>query len=688
MSDDNDQGTISAYNPSWTDKVAQKLAGDNPSPWWSGVVQNLTGSTGLGSTGSLSAKDFVPIAGQVLNAQQAYHDDKSWPEIGLNLIPGASTEGRITSLAGEAASRAVPDMVDLARRSLFMPREKPTTAPTPEAVAPPVHDYRVDNPGGSWVENKQANASGSKLTRGTDTATVGLNNKLTLPTEMVAKLKGVNDENPVPGTMKYDRLAEDVDEKGFTNENPVAIVVNHKGEAYINDGNHRAAVARDKGVPRLASTVYWMNGAEDVPGPWHPDNVLPHVKPVEAKTFLDKPVNRRAVNEGILGAGAAAVGGPGLIKGLTTKAAVPAAKAAVTLAKATPDVIAANLDSIMARPLSLSHPVLNKHLTEEGVKGLIDPLTFKPLEAAESPHITNWHLLDNATFDDIGSELAPSTAYKDPSAFVTSMDKPWEMHGDATNHIRSELETSIGHKLTDDEFKSYLTKANRRHWSIDNMRRDVMGDGYGYGDEHPSLAQAETIMTNLGRNSTSGKAPTVAEIRDILGDHFTPEGLLKSAYDYPEEEIPKALSAPQFDGRTLKEHLDDYIFNTLDDGMLGKEMIDYPNLKSQWKRGAEIRKHNDAAKVHPEGVAGVVKDLGAEHDKAYAKYEKVKAKLAADYPQIPGKWGSPEVDDWNKGQRAIDTHFNKFNRIRGIIDDILETHDMPRMDYQDLHPRQ
>src|SRR5690606_36025937 len=125
--------------------------------------------------------------------------------------------------------------------------------------------YQTDNPGGEWTLDKQRRADEDiaagrmKGTGGSTTATAGMNKELYLPVSELKKLKGVMDENPRAGSPKFDSLDKSVREKGYTNENPVMIRVNHKGEAYINEGNNRVAVASKYGEPKIKVWVQWQN---------------------------------------------------------------------------------------------------------------------------------------------------------------------------------------------------------------------------------------------------------------------------------------------------------------------------------------------------------------------------------------------------------------------------------------------
>lgn len=149
--------------------------------------------------------------------------------------------------------------------------EKPVDEPT---------GFRVDNPGGSWLRGKQEDAylgknkTAEKGLKGTPTAFAGTGEEpLMLPVSELSKIGGVNDEVRKPGDLQYDELMKSVKENGYTNENPVMVFVNHKGEPYINEGNTRIAVAKDAGVDKIKAWVHWYNGGEQAPGKWTPSAV-------------------------------------------------------------------------------------------------------------------------------------------------------------------------------------------------------------------------------------------------------------------------------------------------------------------------------------------------------------------------------------------------------------------------------
>jgi hypothetical protein len=152
--------------------------------------------------------------------------------------------------------------------------------------------YYVDNPAKwgntDWAKNKQASAekyakeggkSAQKLLSGPQTAFLGIDNKkpLYLDTKFLSTLKGANDEVTDMSNPKYVDLKKSVEEEGFVPDqkgNKIMVGINHKGEAFIMEGNNRVAIAKEFGAPSVKAEVRYYNGAEEVDGPYSPQNIL------------------------------------------------------------------------------------------------------------------------------------------------------------------------------------------------------------------------------------------------------------------------------------------------------------------------------------------------------------------------------------------------------------------------------
>ena len=203
------------------------------------------------------------------------------------------------------------DLIGVARRKGTVnspPFIKPTSIKPTEATLED-YGYYQDNPatkgregGEDWVKKQQRYAEedaargGSGATKkffnGPITANLGGmdNNKpLFLDSKFLASLKGANNEVRDASDSKYKELLKDAQDGGFDPDqkgNKVVVGVNHKGEAYIIEGNTRAAVASELGIPSVKVEVRYWNGAETVDGPYSPQNILKYASK-KSKNFAE-----------------------------------------------------------------------------------------------------------------------------------------------------------------------------------------------------------------------------------------------------------------------------------------------------------------------------------------------------------------------------------------------------------------
>ena len=133
----------------------------------------------------------------------------------------------------------------------------------------------MDNPGGRWLEEKRAGveAAARAIPQGLTGRRLGgavtAQVRAVLRTADLALLEGASGEVRELGNAKYDRLARKVKRDGWDPDqegNALAVGVNHLGQAFLIEGNTRAALAATLGIAGLKTDVFWFNGAEDVPG--------------------------------------------------------------------------------------------------------------------------------------------------------------------------------------------------------------------------------------------------------------------------------------------------------------------------------------------------------------------------------------------------------------------------------------
>lgn len=113
-------------------------------------------------------------------------------------------------------------------------------------------------------------ATAQAMVEGTATRTA---ENVMLPVELLQTIPGTINESRGPGDGQYDQLLAAVESDGFRQDRPIDVRINHRGEAFIVDGNTRVAVAAERGVSEIPANVQWMNGAENVESPLTPSVV-------------------------------------------------------------------------------------------------------------------------------------------------------------------------------------------------------------------------------------------------------------------------------------------------------------------------------------------------------------------------------------------------------------------------------
>lgn len=205
------------------------------------------------------------------------------------LYSGFDPQAYIRGLQGRAKEsdaqrlREDLDANDQIRAERGLPPLNPP--PPPAAPTPKDFGFRQDNPALSrgdteWLANKQRVADETYSERrgitGSTTAQLGQSTDMFLPTDVLRRIPGLNDENRRPGDPRYDELLENVRKRGFLpdqDNNKVVLGINHRGEPFLIEGNTRVAVASDVGVPNVRVEVVYKNGGEMVEGPFAPNNL-------------------------------------------------------------------------------------------------------------------------------------------------------------------------------------------------------------------------------------------------------------------------------------------------------------------------------------------------------------------------------------------------------------------------------
>lgn len=131
--------------------------------------------------------------------------------------------------------------------------------------------FRRDNPGGEWLERKQA-ASFQRKDKCQGAITAWFDEPLLLPAKWLHYIPGAMGEDHKPGTPKFDALLAQVQEVGFNLSPRMSglMGINHEGQAFILEGNTRAAVATHLGIESIPFEVRYWNGGEEVLGDFDP----------------------------------------------------------------------------------------------------------------------------------------------------------------------------------------------------------------------------------------------------------------------------------------------------------------------------------------------------------------------------------------------------------------------------------
>lgn len=149
--------------------------------------------------------------------------------------------------------------------------------------------FHQDNPGGEWEKRKQEYAEedmtdhagkDGNLAKGFSGSVTGYFSKpLELPVEHLKNLPGIYSEHKFredASGQKAKNLESDIGTPtNFdTKSHPIFITVNHRGEPYVSEGNHRLGYAVRHGIKKIHAEVRYFNGGENVKNNFHPDKLL------------------------------------------------------------------------------------------------------------------------------------------------------------------------------------------------------------------------------------------------------------------------------------------------------------------------------------------------------------------------------------------------------------------------------
>lgn len=221
--------------------------------------------------------DFIPGVGDVIGIDETKRalDRRQYLEAGLT---GAGTMLGVVPIVGDVAGKALKGAAKPAQKAL----EK--LAAKYGVEVPKVRADDLDMLGSDWLSNKQrsvreAQVAAEKAGYAPDAPLGPITGYTERPMLMdpakVSQFPGAMNEVPKPGNPKYDALMKSMSKKGYDPEQGGSIVVgvSHQGTPYIIEGNNRAAVARDLGLPAIPAEVRWYTGGERATGALSPDKL-------------------------------------------------------------------------------------------------------------------------------------------------------------------------------------------------------------------------------------------------------------------------------------------------------------------------------------------------------------------------------------------------------------------------------
>jgi hypothetical protein len=142
--------------------------------------------------------------------------------------------------------------------------------------------YRVDNPGGEWLENaidRYGRPAYPRAASGKNTATIGIFKPVEVNVSYFIKFRGeLGEENWRHTSTKREALARSVEENGWNEEDAhIMVFVAYNGTPTIGEGNHRLAYAFDHGIEWIRADIRYFNGGERPDGPLNPKDLSPKI---------------------------------------------------------------------------------------------------------------------------------------------------------------------------------------------------------------------------------------------------------------------------------------------------------------------------------------------------------------------------------------------------------------------------
>ena len=179
--------------------------------------------------------------------------------------------------------------------------------------------YWTDNPKGEWLKEKREYAAEkmkqnpiSGIGRGTQTAGIGgASGKAEMRTSFLKDLPGARGEEAYRTSSPQAKKLKEKVKVGGWKPDPIMVWVNYDGKVYIAEGNHRVALAVERGEEFLPVDIRYFAGSEEVEGLFNPKTLEKNkaLRLTEAEDPIKEEMDKLVPSSGGRGGGKDARGG-------------------------------------------------------------------------------------------------------------------------------------------------------------------------------------------------------------------------------------------------------------------------------------------------------------------------------------------------------------------------------------------
>lgn len=136
--------------------------------------------------------------------------------------------------------------------------------------------FHSDIPNETWLKQKQETAE-ERYHRNkgiTGSITGHFDHLHVLDPQKLKDIPGLNDEHHFREDPKSPKSLKLKHPSEFdTSKNPISISINHRGEPFVAEGNHRLGYAVTHGIKQIHAEIKYFNGGERANGPLHPSKL-------------------------------------------------------------------------------------------------------------------------------------------------------------------------------------------------------------------------------------------------------------------------------------------------------------------------------------------------------------------------------------------------------------------------------